>query len=66
MAKNTEKNALQSNKEARKKYIKENIVQVKMVLNKRTDNDVIEKLNEVDNKQGYIKNLIRKDINNKN
>lgn len=33
-------------------------------LNKETDLDIIEKLNNVGNKQGYIKELIRKDIKN--
>ncbi|MCI5862545.1 MAG: hypothetical protein SOR59_06195 [Lachnospiraceae bacterium] len=33
-------------------------------LNKETDLDIIEKLNNVGNKQGYIKELIRKDIEN--
>ena len=40
----------------------ENTIQVKMKLNKINDADIINKLNEVDNKQGYIKSLIRKDI----
>jgi len=30
-------------------------------LNLNTDADIIQKLEQVDNKQGYIKNLIRKD-----
>lgn len=33
-------------------------------LNKETDLDIIEQLNNVGNKQGYIKELIRKDIEN--
>lgn len=43
-------------------YDKANTVQVKMKLNKKTDADIIERLNEVSNKQGYIKELIRKDM----
>lgn len=30
--------------------------------NMRTDADIIQKLEQVDSKQGYIKDLIRKDI----
>lgn len=44
------------------KYDKANTVQVKMKLNKKTDKDILKKLSEVPNKQGYIKKLIRKDI----
>ena len=36
--------------------------QVKMKLNLRTDADILAKLNSVSNKQGYIKELIRRDI----
>lgn len=43
-------------------YDKENTVRVYLKLNKKHDADVIAKLNEVDNKQRYIKDLIRKDI----
>ena len=32
-------------------------------LNLNTDADIIQKLEQVDNKQGYIKNLIRSDLN---
>lgn len=44
-------------------YDKENTVRVYLKLNKKHDADVIAKLNEVDSKQRYIKDLIRKDIN---
>lgn len=47
--------------EAQERYSKENTIQVKLKLNKKTDADIIEKLNSVDNKQGYIKRLIRED-----
>ena len=43
-------------------YDKENTVRVYLKLNKKHDADVIAKLNEVDSKQAYIKDLIRKDI----
>lgn len=43
-------------------YNKENTVQVALRLNKNTDADVIRWLNAQKNKQGYIKELIRQDI----
>lgn len=33
-----------------------------MGLNRKTDADILQKLSEVESKQGYIKELIRKDI----
>lgn len=44
------------------RYKAKNIKQVKIELNIKTDEDIINKLNSVGNKQGYIKQLIRKDI----
>lgn len=44
------------------KYDAANTVQVKMKLNKHTDEDIINRLQSVPNKQGYIKGLIRDDI----
>lgn len=46
---------------ASQKYNKENTIQVLLRLNKNTDADIINTLNKVDNKQGYIKGLIRYD-----
>ena len=46
---------------AQAKYDKDNTVQIKLKLNKRTDSDILEILNSVSNKQGYIKELIRID-----
>ena len=43
-------------------YNKENTVQVALRLNKNTDEDIIKWLNNQENKQGYIKYLIREDI----
>lgn len=48
---------------AQDKYEKKRVC-INIRLNKETDLDIIEKLNNVDNKQGYIKELIRKDIKN--
>jgi hypothetical protein len=47
---------------AQKKYDAENTRQVHLKLNRRTDVDVLEKLDSVPSKQGYIKELIRADI----
>lgn len=47
---------------AQQRYDRENTVQVKMKLNKKTDKDILKKLQEVSNKQGYIKFLIRNDL----
>lgn len=41
------------------KYNKEKTILVSIRLNKETDKDIIEILNSVDNKQGFIKELIR-------
>lgn len=49
-------------KRAQAKWDKANTVRVQMKLNTTTDADIIRKLEEVDSKQGYIKDLIRKDI----
>ena len=43
------------------KYDKENVKQVKLSLNKKTDADVIAILESKGNVQGYIKDLIRRD-----
>ena len=47
---------------AQLKYNKAHTTQVTLRLNRRTDADVIELLEGLDNKQGYIKALIRADI----
>ena len=44
------------------KYNKENTVQISLKLNRSTDADLIDNLNRVANKQGYIKELIRRGI----
>lgn len=44
------------------RYDAANTTQVKIKLNDKTDADILKKLAEVDNKQGYIKALIRKDL----
>lgn len=47
------------------KYNKENTVQISLKLNRSTDADLIDSLNRIANKQGYIKELIRRDITKK-
>ena len=46
-------------------YQKDNIKQVKFTLNKNTDQDVISHLEKQTNKNGYLKELIRKDMKKK-
>lgn len=54
----------ESRKRASMKYNAAHTKQFKMTLNIKTDADIIEKLESVENKQGYIKDLIRKDMKN--
>lgn len=44
------------------RYDAANTTQVKLKLNDKTDMDILKKLEEVENKQGYIKALIRADM----
>jgi len=44
------------------KYAAANTKQIKLVLNNKTDADILAHLDSLDNKQGYIKALIRADI----
>lgn len=57
---------MQRSSDARKravlKYDASHTRQVKLKLNLETDKDILERLDEVENKQGYIKALIRADI----
>lgn len=52
----------EAQKRAQLKYEKEKTRSVKMKLNLQHDADIIQKLDSVGNKQGYIKGLIRADI----
>lgn len=47
-------------------YEKNNCTRVSIKLGNKTDADIIEQLNKQDNKQGYIKALIREDIYDQN
>lgn len=52
-------------KRAKAKYDESNTVQIKLKLNIKTDRDILEALERSGNKQGYIKELIRKDLKRK-
>lgn len=52
----------EASRAAMTRYDAENTVQFKMKLNKKTDSDILEKLNLQENKQGYVKKLIRNDM----
>ena len=45
------------------KYQAQSIQRKTVILNLKTDKDIIAKLEQVENVSGYIKNLIRADIN---
>ena len=49
--------------EANRKYYEKAIRQFKLDLNRNTDADIIEHLENLPNKTGYIKELIRADLN---
>lgn len=49
-------------KDAVAKYDAKNTKQIHLKLNLKTDKDILEKLEQVDSKQGYIKELIRRDL----
>ena len=52
----------EAQKKAQARYDEKATTQVKLKLNLTTDADILAKLDSVDNKQGYIKALIRDDL----
>lgn len=54
--------ATQAQRDAAARYDAKNTVVKTLKLNKNTDADILEKLESVDNVQGYLKELIRRDI----
>lgn len=52
----------ESQKRAVAKYDAKNTRKIVLKLNTGTDADILEKLDTVNNRQGYIKKLIREDI----
>ena len=55
----------ESQRRASAKYDAANTTSIRLKLNINTEMDIIERLEEVGNKSGYIKQLIRDDINKK-
>ena len=47
---------------AQAKYDAKNTTGIYLKLNNKTDADILRKLEEVENRQGYIKELIRRDM----
>ena len=54
--------ASEAQTEAVKRYQERNTRLMSIRLNLNTDADIIQRLEEVDSKQGYIKKLIRQDM----
>ena len=52
----------EAEKKAKKKYDDKTAVRYGLKFNKNTDADLIAHMNEIENKQAYIKKLIRNDI----
>ena len=52
----------EAQRKAKAKYDAATAQAVMLKLNKKTDADILARLNEVGNKQGYIKQLIRNDL----
>lgn len=57
-----EKNQMECNVRAREKYQKNSTTSIAIRFMNNTESDLLEKLNSVDNKAGYIKRLIREDM----
>lgn len=53
---------MMSKETPQERYRKKNIVSKMFFLNRQTDTDILEKLAEVPNQSGYVKELIREDI----
>jgi len=54
--------ATEAQRMAQRRYDARHTRQVHIKLNLRTDKDVLARLDEVQSKQGYIKRLIREDL----
>ena len=52
----------EAQKRAQKKYDAANTKKILLKLNRKTDADILGKLETVDSMQGYIKELIRRDM----
>lgn len=62
MPRDTERKSSAAKIAANARYNEKNVIQVKFGFNKKTDSDIIEHLQKQENKQKYIKTLIRNDI----
>lgn len=56
------KNIMKKEYEPQARYDANNTRQIRLKLNTKTDADILRRLDSVDNKQGYIKELIRRDM----
>lgn len=56
----------EAQKKAALKYMRKNTMGISLRLNSKIDSDICDKLKSVENKNSYIKDLIRKDIKNNN
>ena len=56
----------EAKRRANAKYDRTHTRLITLKLNKKTDADILKMLDECGNKQGYIKNLIRNDMLNRN
>lgn len=54
--------ATKAQQAAARRYDEKHTRQIVMKLNLKTDSDILEKLDSVENRQGYIKSLIRADM----
>lgn len=59
-----EKNQLECNKAARNKYLKDKTTSIAIRFMHNTESDLLEHINSMPNKAGYIKSLIRADMEN--
>ena len=66
MAQNYSKKALENRRAYNRQYNKAHVSNIKLSLNNNHDIDIITFLNSKESKSGYIKDLIRKDMNNGN
>lgn len=54
-------NEIKQKKTPQERYIKKYIIRYVFVCNKKTESELIEKINSINNKSGYIKELIKTD-----
>lgn len=52
----------EAQKKAVRKYNAANVKAFTFKLNRKTDKDILEHMEEISNKQGYLKSLVRADI----